>query len=102
MMHNACRGGALNIQRFDCEKRLISQRRLPSEVFRARPTGRRPRGRPRTRWRDDLSQLAWERLGILQNELGNVAGEGSLGQPAGSAAPATRPRTKRMGMDGWM
>ncbi|KAK0147800.1 putative uncharacterized transposon-derived protein F52C9.6 [Merluccius polli] len=26
--------------------------RLPGEVFRARPTGRRPRGRPRTRWRD--------------------------------------------------
>ncbi|KAK0133852.1 Non-ous end-joining factor 1 [Merluccius polli] len=26
--------------------------RLPGEVFRARPTGRRARGRPRTRWRD--------------------------------------------------
>ncbi|XP_061892442.1 uncharacterized protein LOC133642332 [Entelurus aequoreus] len=26
--------------------------RLPKEVFRARPTGRRPRGRPRTRWED--------------------------------------------------
>ncbi|CAL9694307.1 unnamed protein product [Knipowitschia caucasica] len=25
--------------------------RLPGEVFWARPTGRRPRGRPRTRWR---------------------------------------------------
>ncbi len=24
--------------------------RLPGKVFRARPTGRRPRGRPRTRW----------------------------------------------------
>ncbi|PWA23723.1 hypothetical protein CCH79_00006096 [Gambusia affinis] len=32
--------------------------RLPGEVFRARPTGRRPRGRPRTRWRDDVSRLA--------------------------------------------
>jgi len=28
--------------------------------------------------------------------------EGSLGQPAGSAAPVTRPRTKRMRMDAWM
>jgi len=28
--------------------------------------------------------------------------EGSLGQPAGSTAPATRPRNKRMRMDGWM
>ncbi|XP_036950584.1 uncharacterized protein LOC119017743 [Acanthopagrus latus] len=26
--------------------------RLPREMFLARPTGRRPRGRPRTRWRD--------------------------------------------------
>lgn len=49
--------------------------RLPGEVFRARPTGRRPRGRPRTRWRDYVSQLAWERLGVPREELDEVAGE---------------------------
>ena len=49
--------------------------RLPREVFLARPTGRRPRGRPRTRWRDYISSLTWERLGIPQAELANVAGE---------------------------
>ena len=49
--------------------------RLPGEVFRARPTGRRPRGRPRTRWRDYVSRLAWERLGILPEELDKVARE---------------------------
>ena len=49
--------------------------RLPGEVFRARPTGRRPRGRPRTRWRDFVSRLAWEHLGIPQEELDKVAGE---------------------------
>ena len=49
--------------------------RLPLEVFRARPTGRRPRGRPRTRWRDYISLLAWEHLGIPQEELESVAGE---------------------------
>jgi len=49
--------------------------RLPLEVFRARPTGRRPRGRPRTRWRDYISRLAWECLGISQEELESVAGE---------------------------
>ncbi|KAK0156607.1 LINE-1 reverse transcriptase [Merluccius polli] len=48
---------------------------LPGEVFRARPTGRRPRGRPRTRWRDYVSRLAWERLGIPQEELDKMAGE---------------------------
>ncbi|KAK0151875.1 putative uncharacterized transposon-derived protein F52C9.6 [Merluccius polli] len=49
--------------------------RLPGEVFRACPTGRRPRGRPRTRWRDYVSRLAWERLGIPQEEVDEVAGE---------------------------
>ncbi|TWW67188.1 hypothetical protein D4764_02G0002290 [Takifugu flavidus] len=38
--------------------------RLPDEVFRACPSGRRPPGRPRTRWRDYVSRLVWERLGI--------------------------------------
>ncbi|KAK0145686.1 hypothetical protein N1851_015405 [Merluccius polli] len=49
--------------------------RLPGEVFRARPTGRRPRGRPRTRWRDYVSRLAWERLGIPQEELAEGGAE---------------------------
>uniref|UniRef100_A0A8C6PHS8 Reverse transcriptase domain-containing protein n=1 Tax=Nothobranchius furzeri TaxID=105023 RepID=A0A8C6PHS8_NOTFU len=38
--------------------------RLPGEVFRARPTGRRPKGRPRTQWRDYVFLLARERFGI--------------------------------------
>jgi len=38
------------------------------------PSGRRPRGRPRTRWRDYISQLVWKRLQIPQNELESVAG----------------------------
>ncbi|KAI3356523.1 hypothetical protein L3Q82_017730 [Scortum barcoo] len=49
--------------------------RLPREVFQACPTGRRrPRGRPRTRWRDYVSRLAWERLGIPPEELEEVSG----------------------------
>ncbi len=45
---------------------------LPGEVFWARPTGKRPRARPKTCWRDYVSQLAWERLGIppeVQDEV---------------------------------
>lgn len=34
--------------------------RSPLEVFRARPTWRRPRSRPRTRWRDHISSIAWD------------------------------------------
>ncbi len=48
---------------------------LPGKVFRARPTGRRPRGRPRTRWRDYVSRLAWERLGVPPEELEDVSRE---------------------------
>ncbi|TWW62757.1 hypothetical protein D4764_04G0014040 [Takifugu flavidus] len=36
---------------------------------------RRPPGRPRTRWRDYVFQLVWERLGIPLDELEEVAGE---------------------------
>ncbi|KAK3511307.1 hypothetical protein QTP70_000398 [Hemibagrus guttatus] len=49
--------------------------RLPGEVFRACPTWKRPRGRPRTRWRDYVSRLAWERLGVPPEELEDVSGE---------------------------
>ncbi|KAK3566589.1 hypothetical protein QTP86_001091 [Hemibagrus guttatus] len=49
--------------------------RLPGEVFRACPTGKRPRGRPRTRWRDYVFRLAWECLGVPPEELEEVARE---------------------------
>ncbi|KAK3548138.1 hypothetical protein QTP70_004870 [Hemibagrus guttatus] len=49
--------------------------RLPGEVSRACPTGKRPRGRPRTRWRDYVSQLAWARLWVPPEELEDVSGE---------------------------
>ncbi|KAF7640630.1 hypothetical protein LDENG_00028780 [Lucifuga dentata] len=43
--------------------------RLPREVFQACPIEKRPRGRPRTRWRDYISWLTWECLGVPQEEL---------------------------------
>ncbi|KAK7925839.1 hypothetical protein WMY93_008149 [Mugilogobius chulae] len=52
--------------------------RLPREVFRPCPTGRRPRGRPRTRWRDYVSRLAWVRLGIPPEELEEVCGDSEV------------------------
>ena len=48
---------------------------LRREVLLACPIGRRPRGRPRTRWSDYVTWLAWERLGILPEELEEVSGE---------------------------
>ncbi|KAK3518470.1 hypothetical protein QTP70_000905 [Hemibagrus guttatus] len=49
--------------------------RLPGEAFRACPTGKSPRGRPRTRWRDYVFQLAWECLRVPPEELEEVARE---------------------------
>ena len=76
--------------------------RLPGEVFRARPTGRRPRGRPRTRWRDYVSRLAWERLGIPQEELDEVAGEREIWASLLRLLPPRPDPDKRKKMDGWM
>ncbi|KAI3369821.1 hypothetical protein L3Q82_024647 [Scortum barcoo] len=52
--------------------------RLPREVFQACPTGRRPYGRPRTCWRDYVSRVAWEHLGVPPEELEEVSGEFTL------------------------
>lgn len=42
------------------------------EVFWEHPTGRKPRGRPKTHWRDYISYLDWENLGFLLEELEDV------------------------------
>lgn len=44
-------------------------------VFQTCPSERRPLGRPRTRWRAHISQLVWEHLWIILEELGEVARE---------------------------
>ncbi|KAI3351379.1 hypothetical protein L3Q82_020192, partial [Scortum barcoo] len=57
------------------------------------------------RWRDYVSRLSWpgNAFGIPGRAGGSVWGEGSLGISAQTAAAsATRSRTKRMKMDGWM
>ena len=48
---------------------------VPREVFQACTTGRRPRRRPRIRWRKYISDLAKERLGIPEPERANAAQE---------------------------
>jgi len=76
-------------------------RRLLGEVFRACPTGRRPRGRPRTRWRDYVSWLAWEHLGVPPKELEEVAGTGTFGFLCSSCCP-NHPIPGEAADDGWM
>ncbi|TWW64119.1 R2DM Retrovirus-related Pol polyprotein from type II retrotransposable element [Takifugu flavidus] len=76
--------------------------RLPGEVFRACPSGKRPPGRPRTRWRDYVSRLAWERLGIPPDELEEVAGEREVWASLLRLLPRDPTPDKRQRMDGWM
>ena len=51
----------------------MSQERLARQVLLATPAGKRPRGRPRTRWRDYISDLAWSSLGVEPAELSEIA-----------------------------
>ena len=50
----------------------MSQERT-KKLLCSTPIGRRPRGRPRTRWRDYVEDLSWSRLGIPAEHLSFVA-----------------------------
>jgi len=50
----------------------MAQERLARHVLLTKFTEKRPRGRPRTRWSDHLSDLAWFRLGV-DPELSEIA-----------------------------
>ncbi|MED6277533.1 hypothetical protein CHARACLAT_014409 [Characodon lateralis] len=69
--------------------------RLPREVFQACPTGRRPRGRPRIRWRHCLLAGLGTPWAPPGGAGGGVWGEGRLGVSAESAASVTRSRISR-------
>lgn len=49
--------------------------RLREESVLLCPTVGRLQGRPRTQWRDYISKLAWECLGVSQGKLEEVARE---------------------------
>ncbi|KAK3525946.1 hypothetical protein QTP70_011037 [Hemibagrus guttatus] len=77
--------------------------RLPGEVFRACPTGKRPRGRPRTRWRDYVSRLAWGKprgLGELEEVSGEREYKRHLSTTSNSQTPnSTMAKTKELSKD---
>ncbi|KAF7654265.1 hypothetical protein LDENG_00072170, partial [Lucifuga dentata] len=76
--------------------------RLPREVFQARPTGKRPRGRPRTCCRDYISWLTWERLEVPQEELEGLAGDRKCGPVCLVCCHHDLDPNKWMIMDGWI
>ncbi|KAF7663362.1 hypothetical protein LDENG_00212460 [Lucifuga dentata] len=75
--------------------------RLPREVFQACRTGKRPQGRPRTRWRDYISWLAWECLGVPQKELEGLAKDREVWAGLLNLLPP-RPGPRRAEDNGWM
>jgi hypothetical protein len=54
----------------------MSEDRIAGRILRARPTGRRPRGRPRARWLDNIHNLGRSRLGIQPEKLLTAAADG--------------------------
>jgi len=70
-----------------------SQERLTRQVLLATPTGKRPRGRPTTRWSDYISDLSWSRFVVEPAELCENAVESIL-SPHRAADPAIVTRRK--------
>ena len=50
----------------------MPQERLPKQALHAKANGRRPVGRPRTRWTDYIEDLGWNRLGLRPSEMMKV------------------------------
>jgi len=60
------------------------------------PTGKRPKVRPRTRWRDYISGLAWYRLGVERAELSEIAVDREVFRVLlGLLPPRLSPKEKR-------
>ena len=47
----------------------MPQERLPKQALEAQLNTKRPVGRPRRRWSEQIEDLAWNRLGLRPNEL---------------------------------
>ena len=50
----------------------MPQERLPKQALLAKANGRKPVGRPRTRWTDYNEDLGWNRLGLHLSEMMEV------------------------------
>ena len=55
-----------------CSERPRKKWRTKSFKLQSAPTGKRPWVRPRTKWHDYISDLAWSRLGVEPAELSEI------------------------------
>ena len=54
----------------------MPQERIPIQALLVKAKGRRPVGRPRTRWTDYIEDLGWNRLGLRPSEMMEVISGG--------------------------
>ena len=50
----------------------MPQTRLPKQALLAKANGRRPVGRPRTRWKNYIEDLRWNRMGLHPSKMIDV------------------------------
>ena len=50
----------------------MPQTRLPKQALHAKANGRRPVGRPRTRWNNYIEDLRWNRMGLHPSKMIDV------------------------------
>ena len=50
----------------------MCQERLPKQALFAKANGRRPVGRPRSRWSNYIEDLGWNRLGLHSSKMMDV------------------------------
>ena len=70
--------------------------RTAKKLLCSTPIGRRPRGRPRTRWRDYVEDLSWSRLGIPAEHLSFVAEDRDAWRLQLELLPPRPPKDKRV------
>ena len=81
----------------------MPQERLPKQALLAKANGRRPVGRPRTRWTDYIEDLGWNRSGLRPNKMIDVVEDREvwrlnlelLPNPHGKAGNEERRRRKK-------
>jgi len=47
----------------------MPQERYPKQALLAKVKGKRPVGRPRSRWEDCIEDVGWNRLGLQPSEM---------------------------------
>ena len=85
----------------------MPQERLPKQALFAKANGRRPVGRPRTRWTNYIEDAGWNRLGLYPSEIMDVMEdrEGGLisgccpSNPYGKAGNEERRRFVKFGSE---